>query len=182
MKKYFLFVLLFLGISTYSQTYLKFNAPTTLLGIPQVGVETSLSKKVTFQADVLGAYWNSINGAPFKTVMVFSEFRYHFNEKYDGIYVGGHIGGSKFEIQKWNYLNSNLYQKGYSMFIGISIGYEIKINDKWMIDMFIGGGNQQAAYKGYYLGTDTRYEKAKDYNKSGEWLPYRAGIMFSYKL
>ncbi len=26
------------------------------------------------------------------------------------------------------------------------------------------------------------YEKAEKYNKSGEWLPYRGGLMITYKL
>lgn len=181
MKKSFLLVLLLAVTSSFAQTYLKFNAPTTLLGIPQIAVETSLGKKVTFQGDVLGSYWESVNGAPYKTVMVFAEVRYHFNENYKGIYVGGHIGGSVFEIQKWNYINSDMYQSGKAFFLGITIGYEIKINEKWMIDMFLGGGNQQANYEGRYLSSDEPYEFS-NYNKSGEWLPYRGGIMFSYKL
>ena len=79
MKKFsFLIVLFVLTFSSsYSQTYFKFNAPTTLVGVPQIGIETSLGKKWTYQADVLGSYWESINGAPFKTLMVFSEVRYH---------------------------------------------------------------------------------------------------------
>ena len=182
MKKIYLLVLLFIAAPLFSQTYFKFNAPSTLLGIPQIGIETSLVKKITFQGDVLGSYWNSVNGAPFKTIMIFAEGRYHFREKYNGLYLGGHIGGSKFTLQKWNYINKGLYQKGYAMFFGFTVGYQFKLNDKWMVDMFMGGGNQQAAYKGYYLGTEERYDPAKDYNKSGEWLPYRAGIMFSYRL
>ena len=174
-------VLILAATTGFSQTYLKFNAPTTLLGIPQVAVETSIGKKLTFQGDVLGSYWESINGAPFKTLMVFSEVRYHFNEKFNGIYVGGHVGGAIFEMQKWNYLNTDYYQKGEAFFLGITVGYEIKINEKWMIDMFLGGGNQQAHYTGRLLSTNERYEHS-GYNKSGEWLPYRAGVMFSYKL
>src|SRR5690349_7763759 len=100
MKKSFLLALLLVSISSFSQTYIKFNAPTTLLGAPQIGVETSLGKKITFQGDVLGTYWESFNGAPLKVLMVFAEVRYHFSGKYNGIYVGGNIGGSKFQFQK----------------------------------------------------------------------------------
>ena len=174
-------VLLLAVTPTFAQTYLKFNAPTTLLGAPQIGVETSIGKKLTFQGDVLGSYWESINGAPFKTLMVFSEVRYHFNENFNGIYLGGHVGGAIYELQKWGYINTGKYQKGESFFLGITLGYQFKISEKWMIDMFIGGGNQQAHYKGRYLSNDKPYEFSK-YNKSGEWLPYRGGIMFSYKL
>jgi len=167
----------------YAQTYLKLNALTTLIGIPQIGIETSICKKLTFQADALGAYWGSVNkaGAPFKTVMVFSELRYHFNHNYKGLYVGGHIGGAIYQLQKWNYWNSDSVQKGESFFLGISVGYQFLIKNRWMIDAFVGGGNQQAHYTGRLMSTGERYEHSS-YNKSGEWLPYRGGVMISYKL
>ncbi|MFD2603000.1 DUF3575 domain-containing protein [Flavobacterium suzhouense] len=181
MKKIFLLVVLLVVTLSQAQTYFKFNAPTTLLGAPQIGVETSLGKKFTFQGDVLGSYWESLNGAPFKTVMVFAELRYHFSENYKGVYVGGHMGGSKYELQKWNYWNTDAYQTGEAVFWGVTLGYQFKVSDKWMIDMFIGGGNQQSHYEGRLLSTGERYEHS-GYNKSGEWLPYRGGIMFCYKL
>ena len=48
--------------------------------------------------------------------------------------------------------------------------------------VFLGGGNSQGFYKGYYLNSNIRYEPAEKYNKSGEWIPYRGGVMISYKL
>ena len=51
-----------------------------------------------------------------------------------------------------------------------------------MLDCFLGGGWHQGFYKGYLLSTGERYEHAENYNKSGEWLPYRGGVMVSYKL
>lgn len=181
MKK--LLALIFLSVSpiALSQTYIKLNAPTTLVGIPQVGVETSIGKNFTFQGDVLGSYWESVNGGPFKTLMAFAEIRYNFKENFKGFYVGGHIGGAIFELQKWSYLDTNLYQKGEAYFMGATIGYKFKFSDKWMMDVFVGAGNQQAHYTGHFIDTDYRYEASR-YNKSGEWLPYRGGIMLSYKL
>src|SRR5690606_17420016 len=99
MKKIYLLVLLFIAAPLFSHTYFIFNVPSTLFGFRQIGVETSLGKKITFQGDILGSYWNSLNGAPFKTLMVFAEGRYHFREKYNGLYIGGHIGGSKFTLK-----------------------------------------------------------------------------------
>ena len=34
----------------------------------------------------------------------------------------------------------------------------------------------QSFYKGYDATTGERYDGAKKFNKSGEWLPYRGGI------
>lgn len=181
MKNLFTAVLLMVTAFSFSQTYIKVNAPTTLVGAPQVGIETSLGKKFTFQGDVLGSYWESINGGPFKLLMVTSELRYHFKEKYKGFYVGGHIAGAIYKIQKWDYWNTNYYQDGESFFLGVTVGYQIKLSDRWLMDIFVGGGNQQSHYTGKYIDTDKPY-KQSHYNKSGEWLPYRGGIMFSYKL
>ena len=100
----------------------------------------------------------------------------------DGLYFGLHIGGSKYKFQKWNYINTDNYQEGYSVMYGGTIGYQVKINDHFSLDAFLGGGSQQGFYNGYLLSTGERYEHARKYNKSGEWLPYRGGIMIVYKL
>ena len=180
-KKYF-YILFLLSTFTYGQTYIKANAVTTIVLIPNIGIETIISDKLTFQVDLAASFWKSINNAPFQFVTLTPEIRYHFKENTNGFYVGGHIGGGIFKLQKWGYAEFNEYQKGFSYFIGGTVGYKKQISEKIGFDIFIGGGNQQGYYKGYIIGTDTRYEPAKDYNKSGEFLPYRGGIMVSYKL
>ncbi|RTY66718.1 DUF3575 domain-containing protein [Flavobacterium sp. LB2P53] len=182
MKKLFIVSFFLFSIVSQSQTYIKANAMTTLLTIPNVGIETSIGKKSTFQFDITASLWKSINGKPREFYTFTPEYRYHFKEKYNGFYAGAHIGASIFNFQKWNYINTTLYEKGVGYFIGATIGYQIKINDKFMLDCFLGGGSHQGFYKGYDLATGERYESAKGYNKSGEWLPYRGGFMVSYKL
>ncbi|APT23585.1 hypothetical protein BZL53_10865 [Flavobacterium columnare] len=176
--KYFIY---FFVINTYSQTSVKGNI-TTILGIPQVGVETTIGKKLTFQADLMASLWESVNNAPQKFVILIPEVRYHFNTLEKGFYLGGHVGGSSYKMQKWNYLNSGRYQEGYSLLFGMTVGFKVPINESFSIDLFMGGGSQQGFYKGYYLETGERYETADNFNKSGEWLPYRGGVMICYKL
>lgn len=182
MKKLLLFTLLIFSIHSQSQTYIKANAITTLLTIPNVGIETSIGKKSTFQFDITASFWKSINDKPAQFYTFIPEYRYHFHEKFNGFYVGAHIGATLFNFQKWNYLNTDKYEKGFGYVMGATIGYEKKINDRFLLDCFLGGGNSQGFYKGYYIGTDIRYERAKNYNKSGEWLPYRGGVMVSYRI
>jgi len=79
-------------------------------------------------------------------------------------------------------LNSNKYEKGVGYLVGVTIGYQKKLNDRFMLDCFLGGGNHQGFYKGYYLDSGERYDKAIGYNKSGEIIPFRAGVMVSYRL
>lgn len=180
-----LFILLFLfSITSQSQTYIKANAVTAMVLIPNVGIETSIGKKMTFQFDVMASFWDSFNGnKPMKFYTLTPEVRYHFKEKYNGFYVGAHIGFDQYKLQKWNYWDTNKYEDGFGYRMGATIGYNIKLNNKFNLDCFVGGGWHQGFYKGYYNdGTPGRYEKAPNYNKSGEWLPYRGGVMISYKL
>jgi hypothetical protein len=182
MKKLLFFTFLLISIYSQSQTYVKVNAFTTLLTVPNVGIETSIGKKSTFQFDVLASFWKDLKGKPMEFYTFTPEYRFHFHEKYNGFYVGGHIGASIFNFQKWNYLNTDRYEKGFGYFMGVTIGYQTKINDRFMLDCFLGGGNHQGFYHGYYISTGDRYEHATNWNKSGEWLPYRGGFMFSYRL
>ena len=182
MKQFLVIIILITSSTLTAQTYIKANALTTLLTVPNVGVETSIGKKSTFHFDALASFWKSINGKPREFYTFTPEYRYHFKEKYNGFYAGAHIGATIFNFQKWNYLNTNLYEKGIGYFAGATIGYQVKVNDKFMIDCFLGGGWHQGFYKGYDLATGERYENAKNYNKSGESLPYRGGVMVSYKI
>lgn len=182
MKKIFIITVLLFSIHSQSQTYIKANALTTLLTIPNLGIETSIGKKSTFQFDITASFWKSIDGKPRQFYIFIPEYRYHFHEKYNGFYVGAHVGASIFNFQKWNYLNTDKYEKGFGYLMGATIGYQKKINDRFLLDCFLGGGSSQGYYKGYYIGTDDRYENAEGYNKSGEWLPYRGGVMVSYRI
>lgn len=182
MKKIIISIFLFTISSLHSQTYIKGNLLTSLVLVPNVGIETSIGEKSTFHFDFTGSFWKSINGKPTQFYIFIPEYRYHFKKKYGGLYIGGHIGGTIFNFQKWSNLDTNLYEKGLGYLIGATLGYQKKINKKFNIDFFLGGGNHQGFYKGYHIGSKERYDSAKDFNKSGEWLPYRGGIMVSYRL
>jgi hypothetical protein len=182
MKKILILLFFLFSIHSQSQTYVKLNALTTLLGVPNVGIETSIGKKSTLQLDLLASPWKSVNGKPRQFYIFIPEYRYHFKEKYNGFYVGANVGVTIFNFQKWNYLNTDMYEKGFGYVMGATIGYQAKINDKFVLDCFLGGGSSQGFYKGYYITTGERYDKAKDYNKSGEWIPYRGGVMVSYRI
>lgn len=181
-RKKILFFLLLVSALTQAQTYIKTNAVTAFLLIPSVGIETPIGKKFTFQADVTASFWKSVNNAPLQFVIVIPEVRYHFKENTNGFYVGAHLGGSIFKLQKWDYTDTPYYQEGLNYLMGATIGYQFKISEKIALDIFAGGGSQQAFYKGYDAITHERVEHAQKYNKSGEWLPYRGGIMLCYKI
>ncbi|MBZ4041196.1 DUF3575 domain-containing protein [Flavobacterium hibisci] len=179
-----LILLFIISINAHSQTYIKFNAFSVLALVPNLGVETSIGKKTTFSFDVMASFWESFDGKkPMKFVTYTPEIRYNFKEKYNGFYTGAHVGFDNYELQKWGYWDTNTYEKGIGYRIGATIGYNKKLNDKFLLDIFIRGGWHQGFYKGYYNdGTPGRYENVKNWNKSSEYLPYGGGIMISYKL
>lgn len=183
MKKTYAFLLFLITATSFAQTTLKFNAATAFIGVPNIGIETSIGKKITFQFDATVSFWESINGAPYKGFMVTPEIRYHFKEKFTGFYVGGNIAFASYKLQKYGYSETNSYQKGFSFFFGPTIGYQWKLNETLGIDLFVGGGHQEANYKLYDLDTNERIDTwYKGYNRSGEWIPYRGGVIITYKI
>ena len=143
MKKLLIVSFLFFSIVSQSQTYIKANAITTLLTVPNVGIETSIGKKSTFQFDITASFWQSINGKPAQFYIFIPEYRYHIKEKFNGFYVGAHLGGTVYNFQKWNYFNTDNYEKGIGYMAGATIGYQKKIKSRFLLDFFIGGGNHQ---------------------------------------
>lgn len=176
--------------------YLKGNALLAPIGVINVGLEKQLSPKITIQGDVLVSPWKSFAGHEMQYYSLSFEGRYYFNEAFKHWYVGANIGASAFNLQKWNYwkeityindqneafVKSNLYQKGFSFLIGVTGGYQFQVSDRWNIDIYATIGSSTDFYKGYDRTSGRRYDSAKKFNKSGEFLPYRGGVMISYKL
>jgi hypothetical protein len=180
-----------------TSVYVKGNALFIPVGIVNLALEHQLSKKFTVQGDVFISPWKSFAGHELQYYSVSAEGRYYFNEAFRHFYVGANIATSAFTLQKWNYwsdgpyyndfgevfVTSNLYQKGYSLILGVTLGYQFKVSDRWNIDLYGTLGTSQDFYKGYDRTTGERYDrKDNKFNRSGEILPYRGGIMISYKL
>ncbi|MGG7469166.1 DUF3575 domain-containing protein [Chryseobacterium arthrosphaerae] len=175
--------------------YIKGNALFIPIGILNAGIEKQISPKYTLQGDVFISPWKSFAGHRLQMYSLSLEGRYYFKEAFKHWYVGANIGVSAYNLQKWNYwsgtfvtdsgevLNSaNLYQKGYSVMIGVTGGYQFQLSDRLNLDIYATIGSSQGFYKGYDQSTGKRYDSAEKFNKSGEIIPYRGGIMISYKL
>lgn len=197
-------VLAFLSVGTINaqeqgqdkSLYIKGNALFIPIGILNAGIEKQISPKYTIQGDVFISPWKSFAGHELQMYSVSVEGRYYFKEAFKHWYIGANIGFSAYKLQKWNYwndniyvtdngddlINSNLYQSGYSVMLGITGGYQFQLSDRWNLDVYATVGTSQGFYKGYDRTTGLRYESAEKFNKSGEIIPYRGGIMISYKL
>jgi len=166
------------------------------IGVLNVGLEQQISEKYTVQADVFVSPWKSFAGHEFQYYSASVEGRYYFDEAFKHWYVGANLSVASFVLQKWNYwkdipyendndeifTKSNLYQKGFSLIVGITAGYQFQLSENWNLDIYGTVGTSQDFYKGYDRSNGKRYDVANGYNKSGEILPYRGGIMISYKL
>ena len=178
--------------------YIKANALFLPIGILNAGVEYQLKEKVTVQADVFISPWKSFMGKYAQVYMIGFDGRYYFDEAFKHWYIGANISGARFIMQKWTYWQdtlsqyspespiyrmSDLYQDGYSVILGVTVGYQFELSEKFNMDVFIGGGSMQSFYKGYHKELGIRYDDdGRKWNKSGEWVPYRGGVMISYKL
>ncbi|PIE50180.1 MAG: hypothetical protein CSA38_04630 [Flavobacteriales bacterium] len=189
-KRILIFTLLLVYGLSFSQqkkqTYVKGNPLLALVGIGHLGVEHQLTNKQTLQADLLYSPWKTINRKHAETLFLTIEGRHYFNQSFEKWYIGAHIGGGMFNLTKPNYWQHTYenYQKGYNYMIGASVGYQFQWKERWNIDCFIGGGAVESFYKGYEVkdGVTTKVDGATNYNKSSEFLPYRLGLMISYKL
>ena len=179
--------------------YVKANALFLPIGMLNAGVEYQLNKKWTLQGDVFISPWKSFAGKYAQVYMIGFDGRYYFNEAFKHWYIGGNISFSRYIIQKYNYWNDNnyqytpespiyktsdLYQDGFSYYLGATVGYQFELGKNWNMDLYVGGGSVQSFYKGFHKELGVRYDTdpTREYNRSGEWLPYRGGIMISYKL
>lgn len=197
--KVLLFITLVSSVHTSSaQVELKANLPLAAVLIPNVGVEFQVGKKTSLQLDVLGSFWDSIDGDPLQITQTFLEFRYYQNNNTSGWFVGGHLGFGMFTLQKPydfiiydHYSNGEnpdpadgTFKSGRSSFYGLSIGYKKRFNDRWALEAFIGGGYTMSWYKGYdgMERTDVGEDNYRDFNGSGEVVLYRGGLMLTYQL
>jgi hypothetical protein len=182
MKKVLVFLSFLVVTASFSQTTIKFNGATALIGVPNIGVETSIGEKITFQLDATASFWESVNGDPYRFFILTPEVRYHFQEKFDGLYLGANVSGGTFKLTKYGYEGTGTYQRGFNVIFGVTVGYQWKLNEKWGLDLFIGGGHQEAIYKGFDREGNRYDHWIHDWNKSGEMVLYRGGLMISYKI
>lgn len=184
--------------TTGKATYIKGNALFLPIGMLNAGIETQLSPKFTFQGDIFISPWKSFAKHEAQIYMLGLEGRYYFKEAFKHWYIGANFSSARFIIQKWNYWKSgfyqyeedspiynksDLYQDGFSFMLGATVGYQFEVNEKWNIDLYLGGGTSQDFYKGYHRELGIRYDNPdRKWNRSGEWIPYRGGVMISYRI
>jgi len=186
MRRLILSLIILASASAYGQTYIKLNAPAVFAKVFNPSIETRLSNHWTFEFDMLMTFRNETETkGPFRILMLQPEGRYYFNEVNHGFFVGVNTGYAMFRMTKphWifkeDYESLHIYQMGWSVQAGVTLGYELKIKDRWLVDVFVGGGRQWSIYEAFYFPDGGRYV---GYNGSAEYMPYKGGINIGYRL
>lgn len=194
------FSFLFIYQIINSQVEVKTNLLTSIVLVPNFGVEIKVKKKSSLQVDFLGSFWDSVeplNNSPFHVNQNFIEYRTYQNENLTGFFYGPNIGYGMFTMQKpnfaiiydrWRDKNSSSsgddsYKSGRAAFYGITLGYKKKIGKNFALEAFIGAGLTQSVYRSYegLIRTDFNEDRPRDFDKSGEVAIYKGGLMLVYK-
>ncbi len=194
------FSFLFIYQIVNSQVEVKTNLLTSIVLVPNFGVEIKVKKKSSLQVDFLGSFWDSVeplNNSPFHVNQNFIEYRTYQNENLTGFFYGPNIGYGMFTMQKpnfaiiydrWRDKNSSSsgddsYKSGRAAFYGITLGYKKKIGKNFGLEAFIGAGLTQSVYRSYegLIRTDFNEDRPRDFDKSGEVAIYKGGLMLVYK-
>ena len=197
MFKYLFGFLFLISFTLNSQTELKFNLASALVLVPNVGIEVQLSDRFGYQLDTSASFYDNIEGSPFHMTQIFNELRFYPKTKKNdrSFFVGAHVGYGMYNLRlpKWittivdtEYKEEGSYQYGRNAYYGITLGKKIPLkNERFNLEVFIGGGSSQSNYK-YYNKDEQRIfaitNFKRKFNKSGEELPYRGGLMITYKL
>ena len=190
--RFFSFLMLMFFLNAHSQSEIKFNLATSLVLVPNIGIELKINENICYQLDTSASFWDSIDGSPYQFVQIFNELRFYFKKSNRSFFIGPHIGYGMFTLRNPKFLTSIIdtglkeegsYQSGRNTYYGLTIGKKIALkNPKFGLEFFLGFGSSQSNYK-YYNSNETRdFELDRVFSKSGEELPYKGGIMLVYKL
>ncbi len=188
------------ALAANAQRYVKLNGLYALGGVINPAIELPLGARSTFQSEVVWSPWASVtvNGrsGPMRFGILFNEYRRYFRMRNDGWYAAAGAGGMAFHMTKPYWQNGPRLQqksaKGYGLILGMSVGYEWPIGQRWLVDAYVGWGFASSFYNGYSL-VDGLVEGSHTYNKgelilrpighehdpwngSAEWLPHKIGV------
>ncbi|MFI3318607.1 MAG: DUF3575 domain-containing protein [Rikenellaceae bacterium] len=122
--------------------------------------------------------------APLLLSLNFLEYRYYMlNKEHRGLFVGADLGWGLYKTSKtiFSFMQHINQERGYdwgeSVLLGVTIGYKFLFKERFGLEISASGGWQHTNHEPYYPDGTAECPM----NKSGEWLPYKAGVYFSYR-
>lgn len=156
--KYFIVLLLFtISAQAYAQKWaIKTNLLYDATATVNLGIETSLSKKWTF--DLSGNFnaWTFKDNMKWKHWLVQPEFRFWTCEKFNGHFFGAHLLGGIYNIGNVNAnfqmlgtdfsLLKDYRYEGWMAGAGIAYGYQWLLSKHWSMEAELGVGYIYSRY------------------------------------
>ena len=183
-KKLFLFVMLAIPVSIFSQHIaVKNNIVYDAMLTPNLGVEIGLNKNLTL--DIIGNYnpFELDNKTMWKHWLVQPELRYWFCERFSRAFIGIHahaghanVGDVKLPFDLYHRL-SGVRNEGDFYGGGLSLGYQLPLAKRWNLELSVGGGYAYIQYDKFDLETD---EKIKSKLVHNYWGLTKATISVIY--
>lgn len=162
---------------------LKTNLPYWFTATPNVGFEYALDEN--FSLELTGGF-NSFNFGETKQMkhwIVWPELRYWMSQSFSGHFFGFHGVGGQYNIGgmdlPWNRfagLKTSRY-KGNAVGVGLSYGYKWIFNDRWGLEVTVGGGFARFNYDIYSL--DENGQKMGE-NRKNYFGPTKGALSLVY--
>ncbi len=189
--KIYKFLLLFASLAPnicYSQIAdAKVNLLAGAVTIFNPSLEVGVGERSAIAVDYVGAYSRENfmgTGSPFILSMGVAEYRrYLIDGDHRGLFVGGDFGLDFFRMVKSrallvsNTCDDGSYDVGYGYLFGVSVGYKYLFRERWSLEASLSGGYHNAQHERYSADG----VRLVDFNASGEWVLYKAGIYLGYR-
>ncbi len=181
-----LFLTTGLFFSAYAQkTSIKTNIPYWFTASPNLGVEFALGENLSFEFSGGFNPFKFGDNKQMKHWIVWPELRYWLDQAFDGHFFGIHgvggqynIGGLDLPSGRFAGVKTSRYQ-GSAVGLGLSYGYKWILNDRWGIEVTLGGGFARFDYDIYALGGGDQKNGENTKNYFG---PTKGAISFVYLL
>jgi hypothetical protein len=164
-----------------------------LAGVVNPAVEFAVHNNISVQLEGMGVFYHDhvpFLNFPLVLGLTFVEGRFYPKEVYRGFYAGPNLGWGAWKMNKsmapgyFGTYDNGSVQYGHNVMLGLSLGYQWILSNRWSIDLNLGLGWQHSTYEGYKNGvlyTDPSIPEGRP-NRSAEWMPaYKGGLFFSYR-
>ena len=185
-------VLLLLSNQNVRSQAIKTNIPFTITGNPNIGVEWSVSKQLTLNADILWSpYMFKKSEEVFRLLIGSVDFRYYVNPRYyytndlwDGFYIGPYFTAGNFNIglKNKNEEETSYRRVGWGMSTGVSTGYKFYLSARFRVDLNIGVGYVHTQYDKYQLGGEFASYPIDKKKSRGYFGPTKIGASLVYNI
>jgi len=160
---------------------LKTNALLWTTASPNLGVEVALGPQWTFDAAASINPFTFANNRKWKHWQVTLEPRYWFDHRFDGHFLGAHLGGGEFNIGRvdvpFTVFKKEYRYEGWHLRGGVSYGYRWNFGRGWGLEALLGLGLVYADYNQFECAV---CGKLRDSTSKLFFAPTRLGLTLVY--